>query len=34
VRSALTHFADDFVAREPDVETTTAQFSARTEGMR
>ncbi|MDT5149860.1 MAG: formate dehydrogenase iron-sulfur subunit [Mycobacterium sp.] len=34
VRSALTHFPDDFDSREPISETTTAPFSARTEGMR
>jgi formate dehydrogenase iron-sulfur subunit len=34
VRSALAHFADDFVARDPNLETTTARLSARTEGMR
>jgi formate dehydrogenase iron-sulfur subunit len=31
VRSALTHFPDDFVSR---ADTTTAHLSARTEGMR
>ena len=34
VRSALTHFPDDFVAREPNAATTTAPRGARTEGMR
>jgi formate dehydrogenase iron-sulfur subunit len=34
VRSALTHFAEDFVAREPNPETTIAHPSARTEGNR
>jgi formate dehydrogenase iron-sulfur subunit len=34
VRSALTHFAEDFVAREPNLGTTTAHPSARTEGNR
>jgi formate dehydrogenase iron-sulfur subunit len=34
VRSALTHFPDDFVARESHAETTTAQPSARTDGQR
>ena len=31
VRSAITHFPDDFLSREPNTESTTA--SARTEGM-
>jgi formate dehydrogenase iron-sulfur subunit len=34
VRSALTHFLDDFAARESNAETTTAQLRARTEGTR
>jgi formate dehydrogenase iron-sulfur subunit len=34
VRSALTHFADDFTAREPNAQTTSAQRGAGTEGMR
>jgi formate dehydrogenase iron-sulfur subunit len=33
VRSAITHFPDDFLSREPDAESTTARTSARTEGM-
>jgi formate dehydrogenase iron-sulfur subunit len=33
VRSAITHFPDDFLAREPGGETTTAHISARTDGM-
>ena len=32
VRSAITHFPDDFLAREPGGETTTAHISARTDG--
>jgi formate dehydrogenase iron-sulfur subunit len=32
VRSAITHFPDDFLAREPGSETTTAHISARTDG--
>ena len=34
VRSAITEFPDDFLGREPNAETTTAQLGARTEGMR
>jgi formate dehydrogenase iron-sulfur subunit len=33
VRSAITHFPDDFLARQPGGETTTAHISARTDGM-
>jgi formate dehydrogenase iron-sulfur subunit len=34
VRSALTHFPDDFDSRESISETTTAPLRARTEGTR
>lgn len=34
VRSALTHFPDDFTSRAPTAETTTAHPGARTEGAR
>jgi formate dehydrogenase iron-sulfur subunit len=33
VRSAITHFPDDFLARDPSAETATAHTSARTDGM-
>jgi formate dehydrogenase iron-sulfur subunit len=33
VRSAITHFADDFLARDSSGETTTAHTSARMDGM-
>jgi formate dehydrogenase iron-sulfur subunit len=33
VRSAIAHFPDDFLAREPTGETHTAHTSARTDGM-
>ncbi|MCW2650838.1 MAG: formate dehydrogenase iron-sulfur subunit [Mycobacterium sp.] len=33
VRSAITHFADDFLTREPGAEMRTAHTSVRTEGM-
>ena len=32
VRSAITHFPDDFLARQPISETSTLHISARTEG--
>jgi formate dehydrogenase iron-sulfur subunit len=33
VRSAITHFADDFLAGQPSEVTRSAQSSARTDGM-
>jgi formate dehydrogenase iron-sulfur subunit len=33
VRSAITHFPDDFLARDPSAETATAHTGTRTDGM-